>query len=74
MASMLIILLDLKNLMSENYKVEKVKKINVRIISKPHAYLQTMETTCAKFKKDRYKLYEELRSQGTHCLYIQVVK
>ena len=33
-----------------------------------------MENTCAKFKKDRYKLYEELRSQGIHCLYIQVVK
>ena len=49
--------------------MEKVTKINSRIISKPHAHLQTMEKTSAKFQKDRYKLYEELRSQGTHCLY-----
>ena len=42
------------NLRSENdkvHKVEKVTKINARIISKPHAHLQTMEKTCAKFKK-----------------------
>ena len=38
------------------YKVEKVIKINARIISKPHAYLQTMEKICAKFQKDRYKI------------------
>ena len=108
------------------------------IISKPHAHLQTMEKTCAKFQKDRYKivwgvaltryplsihfhrlwgqemtkfakrkkwqklmqglypnhihifwpwrkrvqsfkkivikLYVELRSQGTHCLFTQVKK
>ena len=40
-------------------------KIKTRIISKSHAYLQTMAKTCAKFQKDRYKI--ELRSQGTHC-------
>ena len=47
------------NLRSENdkvHKVEKVTKINSRIISKPHAYLQTMEKTCAKFQKVRYKI------------------
>ena len=47
-----------KNLRSENdkvHKVEKVTKINSRIISKPHAHLQTMGKTCAKFQKDRYK-------------------
>ena len=40
------------------YKVEKVTKINARIISKLTAYaqLQTMENTCAKFQKGRYKI------------------
>ena len=41
---------------SENdkvHKIEKVTKINSRIISKPYAHLQTMEKTCAKFQKDR---------------------
>ena len=54
--------------MTKVHKVKKLTKINARIISKPHANLKTMEETCAKFKKDRYKI-EELRSQGTHCLY-----
>ena len=31
-------------------------KINSKIISKPHAQLQTMEKTCAKFQKDWYKI------------------
>ena len=47
------------NLRSENEKVrkvEKVTKINARIASKSHAHLQTMEKTCAKFQKDRYKI------------------
>ena len=52
---------------------KKVTKINSRIISKLHAHLQSMEKTCAKFQKDQYtmglQLYEELCSQGTHCLY-----
>ena len=34
---------------------EKVTKINLRIISKPHAYLQTMIKTPVKFQKDRHK-------------------
>ena len=38
------------------HKVEKVTKINSRIISKPHAHLKTMAKTCAKFHKDRYKI------------------
>ena len=50
-------------------KWKKRTKINSRIISKPHAHLQTMEKTYAKFQKDRYKIYEELRSPGTHCQY-----
>ena len=47
------------NLWSENEKVrkvEKVTKINARITFKSHAHLQTMEKTCAKFQKDRYKI------------------
>ena len=47
------------NLRSENdkvRKVEKVTKINAKITSKPHAHLQTMEKTCAKFQNDRYKI------------------
>ena len=34
----------------------KSDKNNTRITSKPHAYLQTMEKTCTKFQKDRYKI------------------
>ena len=37
------------------HKVEKVTKINSRIISKPRAHLQTMAKTCAKFHNDRHK-------------------
>ena len=118
--------------------MKKVTKLKSMIISKPHAHLQTIGKTCAKFQKDRYeivwgvaltryslsqhfhricgqkmtkfpkwkkwqklsqrlhpnhmhifrpwrkhvqsfkkigiKLYEELRSQGTHCLYTEVEK
>ena len=56
--------------MTKVHKVEKVTKINASIISKPHAHLQTMEKTCASLKKIGIKLYEELRSQRTHCLYL----
>ena len=38
------------------HKVEKVTKINSRIISKLRAHLQTMAKTCAKFHKVRYKI------------------
>ena len=34
---------------------EKVIRINLRIISKPHAYLQTMSQTPVKFQKNEYK-------------------
>ena len=34
---------------------EKVIKNNLRIISKPHAYLQTIYKTPVKFQKNRYK-------------------
>ena len=36
-------------------KVENVTKINLKIIPKPHALLQTWEKTCAKFRKDQFK-------------------
>ena len=44
------------------HKVENVTKTNSRIISKPHAHLQTMEKHVQSFKKIVLKLYEELRS------------
>ena len=33
----------------------KSDKNNLRIISKPHAYLQTMTKTSVKFRKNRHK-------------------
>ena len=53
----------------------KVTKINLRIISKPHAHLQTMTKAPVKFQKDRHKtvwgvthtrylLLEEVHNQG----------
>ena len=49
---------------------KKVKKINLRIISKPHAYLQSMVTTSVKFQENRNrKLSEELHTQGIHYLF-----
>ena len=44
--------------MPENGNVqlaEKVRKNNLRIISKPHAYLQTMYKTPVKFQRNQYK-------------------
>ena len=41
----------LKNDLSLNF--EKVIKIKVRIISKPHAYLKSMVMTSVKFQKNR---------------------
>ena len=63
------------NRRSENDKIhkeEKVTKIYSRIISNPHAHLHTMEKNVQSFKNLNIKLYEELRSQGTHCLYTEV--
>ena len=50
------------------HKVEKVTKINSRIISKPRAHLQTWQKHVQSFIKIGIKFNEELRSQGTHCL------
>ena len=38
-----------------DYKVEKVTKNNLTIISKPYAHPHTMKKTPAKFQKYRYK-------------------
>ena len=37
-------------------KWKKMTKINLKIISKPRALLQTREKTSAKFQKDRFKI------------------
>ena len=60
--------------MTKVRKVEKVTKINARIISKPHASFSPWRKHVQSFKTIGIKLYEELRSQGTHCLYIEIEK
>ena len=45
---------------NDKVKVEKVTKINLKIISKPRALLQTQEKTCAKFQKDQFKIVWEV--------------
>ena len=42
--------------MTKLTKWKKGQKIKSRIISKPHAHLQTIGKTCAKFQKDQYKI------------------
>ena len=37
------------------FNFQKSDKNNLRIISKPHAYLQTMRKTPVKFQKNRYR-------------------
>ena len=52
--------------------MEKVTKINLTIISKPHAHPHTMKKTYAKFQNDLYKTVRGVRlTRGTHCLYIE---
>ena len=53
---------------------KKVTQIKARIISKAHAHLQTMEKNVQSLKKIGIKLYDELCSRGTHCLYTEVEK
>ena len=45
---------------NDKVKVEKGKNINLKIISKPRALLQTWEKTCAKFQKDQFKILWEV--------------
>ena len=59
----------------KNDKVQKLEKVTkiTRTISKPYAYLQTMEKTCASLKKKiGIKLNDMLREQGTHSLYTSI--
>ena len=44
-------------------------KHNARIISKAHVHLQRKHVQ--SFKQISTKLYKELFSRGTHCLYIE---
>ena len=37
------------------FNLQKIDKNNLRIISKPHAYFQTMTKAPVKFQKNRYK-------------------
>ena len=46
--------------------MKKVTKINLRVISKFHAHLQSLTKTPVKFQKDWDKIVEELGSQSTH--------
>ena len=56
---------------NDKFKVKKVTKLNLKIISKPHAFLQTREKKmCKVSKKTGLKLYEKLQTRGTHSLYI----
>ena len=56
--------------MTKFAKWKKGTKIKSRIISKAHAHLQCpWRKHVQSFKKIGIKLYEELCSQGTHCLY-----
>ena len=43
--------------MPQNYLVYKIKKnLDDKLMSKPHAHLQSMNKTFAKFHKDRNKI------------------
>ena len=47
---------------------KKRQKKGLRIISKPHSYLQTMTKTSVKFGKNQHKLQEKLHTQGTYYI------
>ena len=52
-----------------------MSNINLRIISKPHAYLfKAWSRHIISFKRIGIKLLEELGAQGTHCLFTFIVK
>ena len=56
---------------------KKVSKINLRIISKPHAHFQSMMKTSIKFQNNRNKIIgekEELRIQCTLCQFTITIK
>ena len=45
-------------------------KINLRIISKPHAQLQTMTKTPVKFQNDRHKTVHKTVGGVVHTTYL----
>ena len=64
--------------MVKNDKIHNVEKVRERekkdltIISKPHAYSNTMNKTRAKFHNDRYKTVRGVAlTRGTHYLYTE---
>ena len=48
---------------------KKVAEINVTITAKPRAHPQPLTKTSAKFHNKRLKLFDELRSKDTQCIY-----
>ena len=50
--------------------MEQVTKVDLIIISKPHAYPHTIKKNMQSFKRSGTKLYEGLRSQETPTVYI----
>ena len=58
------------------FKLRKVSKINLRIISKPHAHLQSMVKTSVKFQKNRkvaHTRYPDARKM-TKCKFRKMSK
>ena len=54
------------------HNVEKVTKIDLKIISKSHAHPHTIKKTYVKFQNDWYKTVRGVAlTKGTHCLYIE---
>ena len=52
--------------------MEKSKKNNLTITSKPHAHPHTMKKMLAKFHNNRYKTVRGVAlTRGTSCLYIK---
>ena len=64
---------NIRKKMSKFKTCKKVIKNNIRILEKPHAYLQTILKSPVSFKRIGQKLWEELRGQGTCSLYTSVV-
>ena len=60
--------------MTKVRKVEKVIKLMQGLQPNHMHIFRPWRKHVQSFKKIGIKLYEELRSQGTHCLYIEVEK
>ena len=53
------------------HNVEKGKRSNLTITSKPHAHPHTMKKMHAKFHNNRYKTVRVALTRGTTYLYIK---